>query len=102
MLHYDIPTGMGGVHGDILVMDGKRFFEVRGYHARPHRMVRSPDQRLHAVCRDVWRPAGLGEQRRTPRPAGQSAKTAPRREGQDAEAVARSPLRRSSGAVPFR
>ena len=31
MLHYDIPTGMGGVHGDILVMDGPRFHEVRGY-----------------------------------------------------------------------
>jgi hypothetical protein len=31
MLHYDIPTGLGGVHGDILVMDGSRFFEVRGY-----------------------------------------------------------------------
>ena len=31
MLHYDIPTGMGGVHGDILVMDGTRFYEVRGY-----------------------------------------------------------------------
>lgn len=31
MLHYDIPTGAGGVHGDILVMDGSRFFEVRGY-----------------------------------------------------------------------
>lgn len=31
MLHYDIPTGGGGVHGDILVMDGSRFFEVRGY-----------------------------------------------------------------------
>lgn len=31
MLHYDIPTGLGGVHGDILVMDGERFFEVRGY-----------------------------------------------------------------------
>lgn len=31
MLHYDIPTGQGGVHGDILVMDGSRFYEVRGY-----------------------------------------------------------------------
>jgi outer membrane protein assembly factor BamB len=31
MLHYDIPTGAGGVHGDILVMDGSRFIEVRGY-----------------------------------------------------------------------
>jgi len=31
MLHYDIPTGAGGVHGDILVMDGTRFIEVRGY-----------------------------------------------------------------------
>jgi outer membrane protein assembly factor BamB len=31
MLHYDIPTGLGGVHGDILVMDGSRFYEVRGY-----------------------------------------------------------------------
>ncbi|MCL4201311.1 MAG: PQQ-binding-like beta-propeller repeat protein [Pirellulaceae bacterium] len=30
-LRYDIPTGLGGVHGDILVMDGSRFFEVRGY-----------------------------------------------------------------------
>jgi outer membrane protein assembly factor BamB len=31
MLHYDIPTGLGGIHGDILVIDGSRFFEVRGY-----------------------------------------------------------------------
>jgi len=31
MLHYDIPTGAGGVHGDILVIDGPRFYEVRGY-----------------------------------------------------------------------
>jgi outer membrane protein assembly factor BamB len=30
-LRYDIPTGLGGIHGDILVMDGKRFYEVRGY-----------------------------------------------------------------------
>jgi len=30
-LHYDIPTGQGGVHGDILVIDGSRFYEVRGY-----------------------------------------------------------------------
>jgi len=30
-LHYDIPTGRGGIHGDILVMDGSRFYEVRGY-----------------------------------------------------------------------
>ncbi|MHC4740663.1 MAG: outer membrane protein assembly factor BamB family protein [Planctomycetota bacterium] len=31
VLHYDIPTGQGGVHGDILVIDGSRFYEVRGY-----------------------------------------------------------------------
>jgi outer membrane protein assembly factor BamB len=31
MLHYDIPTGSGGIHGDILVIDGSRFYEVRGY-----------------------------------------------------------------------
>jgi len=31
MLHYDIPTGQGGVYGDILVIDGSRFYEVRGY-----------------------------------------------------------------------
>jgi len=31
LLHYDIPTGAGGVHGDILVIDGERFYEVRGY-----------------------------------------------------------------------
>ncbi|MCX7826802.1 MAG: hypothetical protein N2689_14775, partial [Verrucomicrobiae bacterium] len=30
-LRYDIPTGFGGAHGDILVMDGDRFYEVRGY-----------------------------------------------------------------------
>jgi len=30
-LHYDIPTGLGGIHGDILVIDGSRFYEVRGY-----------------------------------------------------------------------
>ncbi|UCG48735.1 MAG: PQQ-binding-like beta-propeller repeat protein, partial [Phycisphaerales bacterium] len=31
MLHYDIPTGRGGVHGDILAIDGSSFYEVRGY-----------------------------------------------------------------------
>jgi outer membrane protein assembly factor BamB len=31
MLHYDIPTGQGGIHGDILAIDGSRFYEVRGY-----------------------------------------------------------------------
>jgi len=31
MLYYDIPTGLGGIHGDILVIDGSRFYEVRGY-----------------------------------------------------------------------
>jgi len=31
MLHYDIPTGQGGIHGDILVIEGSRFYEVRGY-----------------------------------------------------------------------
>ncbi len=31
MLRYDIPTGLGGIHGDILVIDGARFYEVRGY-----------------------------------------------------------------------
>jgi outer membrane protein assembly factor BamB len=30
-LRYDIPTGAGPVHGDILVRDGVRFYEVRGY-----------------------------------------------------------------------
>jgi outer membrane protein assembly factor BamB len=28
---YDIPTGLAGVHGDIMVVDGDRFVEVRGY-----------------------------------------------------------------------
>ena len=28
---YDIPTGLAGVHGDIMVVDGDRFIEVRGY-----------------------------------------------------------------------
>jgi outer membrane protein assembly factor BamB len=30
-IRYDIPTGAGPVHGDILVKDGARFYEVRGY-----------------------------------------------------------------------
>jgi len=34
---YDIPTGLAGVHGDILVVDGNRFIEVRGY--RPARQT---------------------------------------------------------------
>jgi len=28
---YDIPTGLAGVHGDIMAVDGNRFVEVRGY-----------------------------------------------------------------------
>jgi hypothetical protein len=35
MIRYDIPTGGGPVHGDILVRDGARYYEVRGY--RPGR-----------------------------------------------------------------
>ena len=31
MLRYDIPTGFGGVQGDILVREGENFYEVRGY-----------------------------------------------------------------------
>jgi outer membrane protein assembly factor BamB len=34
-LRYDIATGRGAVHGDILVRNGTRFYEVRGY--RPSR-----------------------------------------------------------------
>jgi hypothetical protein len=34
---YDIPTGLAGVRGDILVVDGNRFIEVRGY--RPARQT---------------------------------------------------------------
>ncbi len=30
-IRYDIPAGRQAVHGDILVMDGKQFYEVRGY-----------------------------------------------------------------------
>jgi outer membrane protein assembly factor BamB len=30
-LRYDISTGQGPVHGDILVNDGARYYEVRGY-----------------------------------------------------------------------
>jgi len=30
-LRYDIPTGLGGVHGDIMAIDGTSFYEVRGY-----------------------------------------------------------------------
>jgi outer membrane protein assembly factor BamB len=30
-LLYDIPTGNTSVHGDILVMDGDKYYEVRGY-----------------------------------------------------------------------
>jgi outer membrane protein assembly factor BamB len=30
-LLYDIPTGRTNVHGDILVMDGGKYYEVRGY-----------------------------------------------------------------------
>jgi len=30
-IRYDIPTGRQAAHGDILVLDGKQFYEVRGY-----------------------------------------------------------------------
>jgi len=35
-LLYDIPTGMGPTYGDILVKDGDRFYEVRGYQPSRH------------------------------------------------------------------
>jgi hypothetical protein len=31
LLLYDIPTGRTPVHGDILAMDGSKYYEVRGY-----------------------------------------------------------------------
>jgi outer membrane protein assembly factor BamB len=43
-LRYDIATGRGPVHGDILVRDGTQFYEVRGY--RPSRTA-SFDPRLN-------------------------------------------------------
>jgi outer membrane protein assembly factor BamB len=43
-LRYDIPTGFGPVHGDILVRDSTRYYEVRGY--QPSRTA-SFDPRLH-------------------------------------------------------
>jgi len=30
-IRYDIPAGKQAAHGDILVLDGKQFYEVRGY-----------------------------------------------------------------------
>ena len=35
-LLYDIPTGQGPSYGDILVKDGDRFYEVRGYQPSRH------------------------------------------------------------------
>ncbi|MBT3201591.1 MAG: PQQ-binding-like beta-propeller repeat protein [Phycisphaerales bacterium] len=35
-LLYGIPTGRGPIHGDILVKDGNRFYEVRGYQPSRH------------------------------------------------------------------
>jgi len=35
-LLYDIPTGQGPTHGDILVKDGACFYEVRGYQPSRH------------------------------------------------------------------
>jgi outer membrane protein assembly factor BamB len=35
-LLYDIPTGMGPTYGDILIKDGARFYEVRGYQPSRH------------------------------------------------------------------
>jgi outer membrane protein assembly factor BamB len=43
-LRYDIATGRGPVHGDILVRDGTQFYEVRGY--QPSRTA-SFDPRLN-------------------------------------------------------
>lgn len=49
-LRYDIATGRSPVHGDILVRDGTRFYEVRGY--RPSRTATFDPRRsgytLHA------------------------------------------------------
>ena len=54
-LHYDIATGFGGVHGDILVIDGSALYRGAWLPAWPHRMVRSADQRLHALCGSIRR-----------------------------------------------
>jgi hypothetical protein len=76
MLHYDIPTGLGGVHGDILVIDGTRFYEVRGY--APGRTAwfdpRTGGYTLYAGTYDPFAKAsagaaGGGSGRRAVRPA---------------------------------
>jgi outer membrane protein assembly factor BamB len=43
-LRYDIATGKGAVYGDILVRDGTRYYEVRGY---PPARAEYFDPRLH-------------------------------------------------------
>lgn len=68
-LRYDIPTGLGGVRGDILVMDGARFYEVRGY--TPGRTEsfdpRSSGYTLYAGTYGGGAPASAGADKEAPK-----------------------------------
>jgi hypothetical protein len=57
ILRYDIPTGRYPVHGDILVRDGTRYYEVRGY--QPSRTA-SFDPRLKGYTLFAGNLAELG------------------------------------------
>jgi len=53
---YDITTGLQAAHGDILVLDGRRFYEVRGY--KPARISPfDPRQNGYTLFAGVYRPA---------------------------------------------
>jgi len=88
MLHYDIPTGLGGVHGDILVIDGSRFYEVRGY--TPGRTAwfdpRTSGYTLYAATYGGSEKASAGAAAGTGR---RVAKQAPAKQGKGTKARAR-------------
>jgi len=55
-IRYDIPAGRQAAHGDILVLDGKTFFEVRGY--TPARISPfDPRENGYALFAGVYKPA---------------------------------------------
>jgi hypothetical protein len=81
-LLYDIPTGSTSVRGDILAMDGSKYYEVRGY--TPGR-TNSFDPRLKgytlyagqlAATTAASTTAGADAQAETTRPKGKKAKKA--------------------------
>jgi len=71
-LLYDIPTGTGPSYGDILVKDGDRFYEVRGYQPSRHAYF-DPRTAGYTLLAGEIAPKASPARKPTPGPRGKKA-----------------------------